>query len=200
MGIATSFDGVEWNRIADPVVDFVEPVSGVSYCWPLGVSNTPSGGLAGYITGQPSDRNVCQIYPLYANSIVDWAPSNQPILRAGPESYDQSGMASAAVVEYGDTLYMFYVGFSNWQQSQGYQSSLNHSLNLATSTDGGQSWTKSSRNPIPVALTPDGEISAVAAQVIGNRIHLWVTDYYESVGGQAVGYYLFEPEIEAHPG
>ena len=39
----------------------------------------------------------------------------------------------------------------------------------------------------------------VAAQVVGRRIHLWIDDYYEEVGGNAVGYFLYEPDIEPHP-
>ena len=58
----------------------------------------------------------------------------------------------------------------------------------ATSPDG-TTWTKQGR--IPVSRTTEGLVSAVTAQTVGERIHLWVTDAWE--GEQAVGYFLFEP-------
>ena len=60
-------------------------------------------------------------------------------------------------------------------------------------------WTKDANNPLPVNLTQPGEISDVASQVVGSRVYLWVTDYYEALGTNAVGYYYFEPDIEPHP-
>jgi hypothetical protein len=42
-------------------------------------------------------------------------------------------------------------------------------------------------------------MSDVAAQVVGPRIHLWMTDYYEELGGSAVGYFLYEPDQPYHP-
>ena len=48
-------------------------------------------------------------------------------------------------------------------------------------------------NPLPLSTT--GVASNVAAQVIGECIHLWVTDIYD--GLSAVGYFLYEPEVEA---
>jgi len=141
---------------------------------------------------------VCQIYPVTATSPASWNPSTTPALVAGPDAYDRSGMTSAAVVEYGDTWYMFYVGFEEWEIHTGYQSSKYHSLALARSPDG-VTWSKSGNNPLPINNHPDQLVSAVAAQVVGSRIHLWVTDHYESLGTHAVGYYYYEPDIEPHP-
>ena len=67
-----------------------------------------------------------------------------------------------------------------------------HTLNLAVSTDG-RAWRKHLDNPIPVHLTEERVISGVGAQAVAGRVHLWVTDEYAEVGGQAVGYYLFDP-------
>ena len=41
-------------------------------------------------------------------------------------------------------------------------------------------------------LTTEREVSGVAAQVVGDKIHLWITDNYGD--SNAVGYYLFDPE------
>jgi hypothetical protein len=199
LGVATSFDGVAWSRLPDPVIDFADPNADVSYCWPLGLTPVGDGTFKGYISGSPSvQANVCQIYPVVVNGPDDWEPSTHPALEAGPDPYDRAGMVSASVVKYGETWYMFYVGFLTWEIHEDYQTSKTHFLNLATSTDG-QTWTKSPSNPLPVNLTAEHEITAVAAQVVGSRIMLWVTDYYADLGKQAVGYYYFEPDIGPHP-
>ena len=94
---------------------------------------------------------------------------------------------------------MFYIGFETWVEDTvniGVISAFNTSLNIATSTDGGTTWTKDSTNPYPINLTTPGEMSAVGAQVIGSRIHFWLTDNYE--GNQAVGYFYYEPSLESN--
>ena len=48
-----------------------------------------------------------------------------------------------------------------------------------------------SNNPLPINLTTPGMISDVGAQVIGSRIHLWVTDTYDGVN--SVGYFILSP-------
>ena len=126
---------------------------------------------------------------------------NQPTLSGDSGSYDGGGIASAAVVDFEGTLYMFYVGFETWIEdtvNAGLISGVHTSLNLATSTDDGATWVKDPGNPFPVNLTDPGEMSAIGAQIIGSRIHLWLTDNYS--GNSAVGYFYYEPELEQnHP-
>lgn len=199
MGLATSMDGVTWSKFAAPVLDFSGTAGGIHYCWPLALARTEGGMLTGYVAGGSAQDDVCQIYPVNAHSLQDWRPSSSPVLRAGPDPYDKAGMTSASIVELDGTWYMFYIGFNRWEQHTGYQTSKFHTLNLATSTDG-FTWTKSNGNPFPVNNDPDAlEVSAVAAQVVGTRIHLWVTDQYPEEGGLGVGYYLYEPSIDRHP-
>ena len=95
---------------------------------------------------------------------------------------------------------MFYTGFSEWvdgpdENGDGfadYISGTNKSLMLATSTDDGESWIRDPNNPL--TLTTSGVVGDIAAQVIGDRIHLWVIDDYD--GQSAVGYFLYEPQVE----
>lgn len=194
MGVYTSADGVAWSEWAggEPVIDFTRAIDGVTYCWPLTL--THSEDYVGYLAGSPGNKNVCQMYAFQAPELATrFEPSAEPVLVAGPDAYDAAGMVSAAVVELDGVWYMFYVGFRYWESLAGYQVSHDHELALATSTDG-VTWVKSPDNPLPVALgTGEGQITSVAAQVIGSRIHLWVTDYYEALDAPAVGYYLFEP-------
>ncbi|MEC7983634.1 MAG: hypothetical protein VX278_00640, partial [Myxococcota bacterium] len=146
---------------------------------------------------------ACQVYAMDGVDANTWyIDENAPVLPS-TETYDASGIASAAVVEYTDEetqdkkLYMFYVGFEEWVIYDSYQSSSKQTLNLATSTDGGVTWQKDPNNPIPINLTTPGQISDIGAQVIGKRIHIWVTDVYGS--SSAVGYFYYEPGIDPHP-
>ena len=139
------------------------------------------------------------VYGMNAFSAGEWILNvQQPVMRAG-DPYDLYGITSASVVEFEDTLYMFYIGFKEWTVAAqaGFISAGKTTINLATSTDGGITWTKDPNNPIPINLTEPGEVSGVGAQVIGSRIHLWVTDSYDDTN--AVGYFYFEPTIDVHP-
>ncbi len=201
MGVYTSPDGIAWTAYADGnrVLDFSRSIDGVTYCWPLTLTHVD--GYVGYLAGQPSSgQNVCQMYAFASDELqTRFEPTANAVLQAGPEAYDQAGMVSAAVVELDGTWYMFYVGFEYWEQMAGYQVSHQHQLNLATSTDG-VTWEKWADNPFPVALgIGEGQISSVAAQVVGSRVHLWVTDQYPELDAPAVGYYLYEPGIDPHP-
>ena len=205
LGVATSSDGVTWNKSPrNPVIDFnaYDPfTASISPCWPLTITLSRR-GFKGYIAATKTDESFfgeapCHIYGMSGLDAETWVIDEaRPILEAG-EAYDRMGIAGASVVEYNEILYMFYVGFQAWEQYDGYQSATNLTLNLATSRDDGVSWQKDPNNPIPIGRSQEGLISDVAAQVIGERIHVWVTDDYD--GQQAVGYFLYEPSIEIHP-
>ena len=150
-----------------------------------------------------SNPASCQVYSMDGADANTWFLSEAaPVLPSG-NSYDKKGVVAASVVEYTDpeteqtTHYMFYAGFEEWLMFESYNSSYKSSFNVATSTDGGVTWTKDPNNPIPINRTNPGEISSVGAQVVGSRILLWVTDNYD--GESAVGYYYYEPGIPAHP-
>ncbi|MAY82382.1 MAG: hypothetical protein CL930_16575 [Deltaproteobacteria bacterium] len=207
LGVATSSDGVRWEQHEDnPVVDLSADHDGLNWCWPLGIAANERGGITGYLGGGESGSTfgtpVCNVYRAQVSDLSDWDILDDPALEAGPESYDQAGVSAASVVKAGDTHYMFYVGFSDWEPISiggfDYIVPTNQTLNLATSTSG-ISWTKHPDNPLPVHLTPEGNVTGVAAQVVDTRIHLWITDEYEELGRSAVGYYYYEPEIADHP-
>ncbi len=208
IGVATSPDGVTWTRHpANPVLDFLamgeEAGMGtyVSPCWPLDLTKQ-NDAFTGYIAGTASQAgvpitNTCDIYTATATDLADWTLGATPVLEAGAW-YDAAGIAGAAIVEHEGTWYMFYVGFEQWIQQAGYQTSDRHHLALATSPDG-VTWTKHPDNPLPINRASPGVVSAVGAETVGSRIHLWVTDRYEELGAHAVGYYLFEPDVDPHP-
>ncbi|MAA78921.1 MAG: hypothetical protein CL916_06645 [Deltaproteobacteria bacterium] len=209
LGIATSPDGKNWTKSArNPVINFTTDFdilfggALIQPCWPLTITITERGALKGYIAAAKAEEAflgmeaACHIYEMNGLDAETWIINDQrPVMEANG-SYDTMGVASAAVVDFEGVLYMFYVGFTDWVQYTGYQSAQNLTLNLATSTDGGGTWTKDPNNPIPLNLTNPGEISDVGAQVVGSRILLWVTDNYE--GENSVGYFYYEPNIESH--
>ena len=192
LGIAKSKDGVSWSKsMSNPVINFSELGGdlfnpGISPCWPLTITMGQRGEFRGYMAAtSPEDSFLgetnCNIYSMTSfDADGPWVIDESKPVLAGGDLYDTRGVTSASVVEYGGILYMFYIGFTDWIQCTGYQTANNTTLNLATSTDGGDTWIKDPNNPLPITknFPQTGTVSDVAAQVIGDRIHLWVTDTY----------------------
>lgn len=204
LGMYTSPDGVDWDKTDNsPLIDLGEPINGTKFCWPLAFTKESGGDFAGYVAGGPAnagDDNVCQAYRFEGTDIHDDQPFEldfEPVLPAGPEKYDRQGMTAAAVAEFEDNFYMFYVGFESWTEDGSWLYATFPTLSVATSEDG-RDWEKDDENPQPIHASEEGRVSAVAAQVIGKRIHLWVTDYYEDEEASAVGYFYYEPDIDLH--
>ena len=198
LGVATSPDGQDWTRLADnPILDLTAPSGNVvGYCWPLGLTLREGSGFEGYIAGYDRDGGPCQVYKIDADNVRDWAPGDVPVLPAGESGeWDDQGTISLAIASLSDSRYMFYVGFGDWEEHPGYRNSSAMYLGWATSFDG--QWIKA-RDPLPLNRTEAGEISAVAAVAIGDRIHLWITDDYDGV--QAVGYFLYDPTRDDEKG
>lgn len=202
MGVLQSPNGVRWREpeAGSQLFDLTDPY--IPYCWPLGLSWAPSRGYFGFLASAGPGQ-TCEAYRFDA---ADLSPDAVTLdggasLRAGPREFDASGMTSVAVVEFEETFYLFYTGFRTWVPTENdrFIRTSDTSLALATSSDG-RFWSKSGReNPLPVALTEPGEVGGLGAQVIGDRIHLWVTDQYDELDQKGIGYYLYEPTIEAHP-
>ena len=192
MGVATSPDGLGWDFLpGNPVVDLTQPAGNVmGYCWPLGLSKHPVNGFSGYLAGYASMDGPCEAFRINGINIGTWQATDSRVLRAGANGeFDDEGFVSLATAELDGTYYMFYAGFGNWQVQSNYKSSRNHFLGMATSEDG-TNWTKTGEK-IPVHMTNEGMVTAVAAHTVGDRIHLWITDEYDGASG--VGYFLFDP-------
>lgn len=186
-----------------------EPSIKIKPCWPLTMTINAQGILRGYLAasrwtdvidqmnGITSTPAACHIYSMAAIDSGNWVIADEEPVLSGSESYDAKGVTAAAVAELNGVQYMFYVGFEEWYEDTGTSgliSAQRTTLNLATSTDDGVTWVKDPNNPLPVNLTTPGQVSNIGAQVIGNRIHLWVGDNYE--GNSAIGYFLYEPAID----
>jgi hypothetical protein len=205
LGILVSPDGQSWTESnhGEALLNLSEPLGNVKYCWPLALTWESGVGYKGYINGGPGAySDVCQVYGYGGPDLDHLDPTDGgPVLKAGPDNYDIKGMASAAVVKFDGVYYMFYVGIREWKPIQGtnFIAPSNTTLNLATSEDGVH-FTKDDDNPITeISLVDDPyQIGNVAAQVVGSRIHLWIDDYYDDVGANAVGYFLYDPNIDPY--
>jgi len=201
IGVATSPDGINWTKSAkNPIINFTEDFdvfagANISPCWPLTITLNRR-GFRGYIAASRAEdaflgEAACHIYAMNGVDAETWViDDSAPVFEAGT-GYDQMGFTSASIVELGDTQYMFYTSFTDWVQFDGYQSASNITVNLATSTDDGATWVRDANNPLPISTT--GVASSVAAQVIGDRVHIWLTDQFD--GQSAIGYFLYEPEV-----
>jgi len=196
LGVATSDDGLVWTRSANnPVLDLTAPTGNVmGYCWPLGLSLGSVVGYTGYVAGYDQMDGACEVYTIDAGSVDTWTPNQQVVLPAGqPFDWDSQGFLSTAITALEGQNYMFFSGFGGWENHGTYRSTKNQFFSFAKqSATGG--WEKHGEI-IPLHLDPQGYIGFVAAQTVGDRIHLWVQDIYD--GNYAVGYFLYDPNREA---
>ncbi len=198
VGVAESRDGIAWTRSpANPVLmQGVEYEGGMFMSWPLAIYVNEGGGVTSYMAANTGSEVIDMYAVEVSEDLGTWHVFDEPVLQAGPEVYDKAGITDASVVKLGEVYYMFYIGAGGWEDIiGGARTPVIQSLNLATSTTG-INWTKHPDNPIAVTLTAEKELSGVAAQVVGDSIHLWVTDNYDETGDgkrSAVGYYLFRP-------
>lgn len=195
LGVATSTDGVRWSRLPqNPVLDLTAPAAGLDgWCWPLGLSLGAVAGYTGYLAGVTAGTDTCEVYPVAAGDLARWQPSDERVLPAGERGdFDEKGFVSVATAELDGVEYLYYAGFGAWERNGAYQTSSAHFFGMAT-RQGGE-WVKEP-GPIPVHHTEAGEVIAVAARMVGSRVHLWITDRYGDAF--AVGYFLFDPRRAA---
>jgi len=206
LGILVSDDGQNWAEAnnGDFFVNLSAQLNGIVYCWPLALTHEPAIGFRGYIGGSRPQSTVCEIYTYGGPDLDNMSADSQTvILEAGQGQHDAEGVAGAAVVKLEDTYYMFYVGINRWEPipDTNFIAPYNTTVNVATSPDG-LNWTKDPDNPmIGVSVSPDPPftIGNIAAQAVGPRIHLWIDDSYPDEGGNAVGYFFYEPSVSPHP-
>jgi hypothetical protein len=195
LGVATSPDGLKWDRYEkNPVYDLgYDRTRKTNYCWPLAITLGEQNGYTGYIAGSNDSDSVCEVYRLNAGSLGEWEPDDTAVLSAGKDGeWDDTGYVGMAIASLGEDRFMFYAGFSDWTRDGNYQIATHSFLGMAQMKDG--KWKKQA-DPIPVNMTEEGQVSAVAATTVATRIHLWITDEYDGV--QAVGYFLYDPDKAA---
>jgi hypothetical protein len=192
LGVATSPDGSTWTQSpSNPVFDLTVPQGGLSgWCWPLGLSLGSVGGYKGYVAGYDRLDGPCAIYSLSSPDGENWQMDSEEVLPAGsPGSWYDQGFIGTSIAELDATFYLFFVGFGDWELHGTYKSSKNMYLGWASSPAPGNWQVDPER--LPLHQTSDGEVGAVAATRVGDRIHLWVTDNWGGESG--VGYFLYDP-------
>ena len=158
-GLATSPDGVKWDRQGegpvlrgiggsmDPCVRKFGDEFVMWYCGKVG----------------PSYRLLRATSP----DGVKWTKDPEPVLPLGSEGdFDETSHAGPVVLKVEDIYYLFHLGGS----SKGWK------LGLATSPDG-LKWTKSSANPVLDAGGPDdwdgGSILSHDVLFMNDQFHVW---------------------------
>lgn len=209
LGVATSPDGRVFDRLeSNPVVDFtLGGIGSPAWCWPLGLTvDAESGDMVGFLAGSgPNGADgKCHAWGLQGETPARWATTQSPILRAGEaDNWDDEGFTSLTSAVLNDQTYIFYVGFGDWEDFDTYRVVRGARLGMAKLGDDG---TVDRRpNPVPLGTLGDqaGNVRSVAAQAVGERILLWITDTYEDENGDpisGVGYYIFEPGRQAPDG
>ncbi|MBX2803684.1 MAG: hypothetical protein KTR31_38765 [Myxococcales bacterium] len=202
MGVITSTNGVAWREppAGSRLIDLT--AAGNYYCWPLGFTWQPDEGYIGYIAANAS--NGCHAFRFDADALAPDAINVRPRQALETRSntrYDAAGATSVATVVLGETHYMFYTGFSGWvpvKTNPNFRRTNDTTLAVATSETGVR-WTRDEDNPVPISLNEPGRVGTIGAQAINGRVHVWVTDFYPDLKQKGVGYFLYEPDSDAHP-
>jgi hypothetical protein len=212
LGVVASSDGVQWFAEDESVFSLSEEVGEVKqWCWPLGLSLGEVAGYTGYVAGGASRfDNTCQAYRLDGSDFTHWTPdADEPVFPVGEDDeWDDQGFGSIAVAQLGERKLMFYTAFSDWvphpTNAQIIIADQNFMGFAEVNRDG--EWERQG-GIVPIQNTEHGDVRGVAANTLGPRVHLWVTDAYCKVDGEvvipesddcedwvsAVGYFLYEP-------
>ncbi|MEZ4236211.1 MAG: hypothetical protein R3F59_08615 [Myxococcota bacterium] len=196
LGVATSPDGQRWATApTNPVLDLRLLFGGVQIAWPMALEVADDGEVDAYMAAT-ADGDHLSMYRFATDDPAAWLQPGEEVFGPGKAGrFDDQGLLDAAVVELDGVSYLFYVGFGRWEDdpTKGVRYERDAFLGVATSTDGGHTWTRDRTDPLPVQVDPAGSISAVTAQVVGSHILLWVSDVYPEVG-PGVGYFVYTPE------
>jgi hypothetical protein len=196
LGVATSADGWHWSLgPTNPVIDLRLRYDGLQVAWPLTLAAKGGGGMTALI-GATEDGDHVGIWRFDTDDVTAWTARGDEVLSPGKSgAFDDLGFTDAAIAELDGVQHLFYVGFGDWKTVQGtVRETASQFLGHATSDDGGRTWTRVTKDPVPVNLTSSGKVTAVAAQTVGPRILLWVTDWYPDLDAYGVGYYVYTPD------
>lgn len=196
IGVVTSMDGESWARAAGNPVLPLSPtgVAGAqSWCWPLDLNLREGGGFSGYLAGANRD-GACEAWSFEADTLDAIEVENQRAFAAGSAgAWDDEGLISLNTARLGGQEHLFYVGFGDWDDRGSYRVAQHAFLGEAERDADGR-WNRNPE-PVPLNMTDYGEVSAVAAVTVGERVALWVTDRYDDAS--AVGYFLYDPRRAA---
>jgi len=168
VGHATSFDGIEWTKVDDPVLDHGEPgtLDDEEVIHPFVMYEEPLYRM--WYNGH--DGTAQRILFAYSFDGVVWTKfTDHPMLEPGtPDSWDDGGLGPLCVVRAGHLYHMWYTA---WNQNMDIQ------IGYATSPDG-LAWTKYS--PVNPVLSPgnpgswnDWGVAVPNVLLEGTELVLW---------------------------
>ena len=179
IGYATSPDGINWTKNANPVLSpgsAAWEVGGVAWCAVL--SN--SGSYTMFYTGLQATGYILRIGRATSLDGINWQKdtTNNPVLSNGaPGQWDENSVGTGLnCLKIDNTLYMWYTGWNNFDLTKS---------GLATSTNDGITWTKYSGNPV-LNLGPAGSWDASMVEtgtvlLEGNTFRMWYDAYRDDV-------------------
>ncbi len=197
IGVAGSRDGLEWELLPqNPVFDLDLRYDGVDFSWPLDLKISEDYLYEAFLAGG-KDEEALDLYRIQTRQADNWSEKPERVMRAGEAgAWDDEGFLDAAIVDFDGTQYMFYTGFGSWVEDGNIRYTQEAFLGLATSTDGGNTWKRETKNkPLGLHLEPSGSVTMVAARRVGTRIHLWVSDWYPELEETGVGFFVYEPPL-----
>ncbi len=139
-GLAVSEDGTNWTKKESPVLDIRENDWDNTYIAANGSAVVYDDSVYYYYQGE----NKATMQPSIGLAISGDGESftdrmSEPVLEAGEAgNFDECGVADPYVIEFGQMLYMYYLGIDRFGVQR---------LGIARSADG-ISWEKNSSNPI----------------------------------------------------
>jgi len=138
-GLATSKDGIAWEKEETPVIDLSPAGWDSAYIAANGSAIRVENSVYYYYQGLNKDTKKTRIGLAVSADGYSFAKENQPVLTAGGlEAWDASTVGDPYVLLHNGCFYMYYLGVDF---------NKNQRIGIAMSRDG-KTWTKHSENPI----------------------------------------------------
>jgi predicted GH43/DUF377 family glycosyl hydrolase len=196
IGYAVSVDGINWNRLSDPVIKPPNPPAwdqdGVL---PGGVIKENGifkmwfgGGVGPY--GYPPASSKWSIGYATSSDCIHWDLQPDPVVLHGDNStdFDETSAFAASVIRTNEGYYMWYSGHSHTAVVNGKPQG---KIGYANSSDG-INWTKYYANPIvsPTSVSQQWTTGYYTPSVLfdGEQFHMWFAGWQEGGGMIAIGY------------
>jgi len=175
LGVATSIDGVHWNRNANPVLTADQPWEKVAVMCPdVHWDSDGHQYKMWYSGGEQYEPDAIG----YATSPdgIHWTKLAEPVFSSDPKIFwEQHKVTACQVLLWQGWYYMFYIGFSDIHHAQ---------IGVARSRDGITDWQRLPQNPI-ISPTPDGWDADACYKPVavydGQRWLLWYNGRREHV-------------------
>jgi predicted GH43/DUF377 family glycosyl hydrolase len=146
IGLATSANGLHWQRRARPVLEPAQPWEKVAVMCPSVVWDPGTHRFRMWFSGGEQYEPDAIGYATSADGII-WEKHEGPVFEADPASpWERYKVTACQVMEWQGWNVMFYIGFRDIDHAQ---------IGIARSRDGVSNWERMKSNPI-ISPTVDG--------------------------------------------